>query len=53
VTGNTTVGASTTLTKSGAGSFISHGSSAHTSGVITVSASSPSGGSNGDIWFQI
>jgi hypothetical protein len=53
VTGNTTVGASTTLTKSSAGSFISHGSSAHTSGVITVSASSPSGGSNGDIWFQI
>lgn len=53
VTGNTTVGASTTLTKASAGSFISHGSSGHTSGVITVSASSPSGGSNGDIWFQI
>lgn len=53
ITGNATVGASTTLSKASAGSFISHGSSSHTSGVITVSASAPSGGSNGDIWFQI
>lgn len=53
ITGNTTVGSATTLSKQSAGSFISHGSSGHTSGVITVSSSAPSGGSNGDIWFQI
>lgn len=53
VTGNTTVGSGTLFTKQSAGSFISHGSSSHTSGVITVSTASPSGGSNGDIWFQI
>ena len=53
VTGNATVGSTTTLTKQSAGSFISHGSSSHTSGVITVSTSTPSGGSNGDIWFQV
>lgn len=53
VTGTMTVGSSTPLRKQSAGSFISHGSSSHTSGVITVSSSAPSGGSNGDIWFQI
>lgn len=37
---------------SAAGAFVHHGSSSLTSGVITVSASAPSGGADGDIWFQ-
>lgn len=51
--GNTTVGASTSVKRTSAGSFINHAATAHTSGVITVSTSSPSGGSNGDIWFKV
>jgi hypothetical protein len=36
-----------------AGPFLYHGSSSMTSGKITVSASPPSGGANGDIWFVV
>ena len=51
--GNVTVGASTTVKRGTTGSFINHGSANHASGVITVSTSAPSGGSNGDIWFKV
>jgi hypothetical protein len=38
---------------SGGGSVLYHGDSANSSGKITVSASLPSGGSDGDIWFVL
>ena len=50
--GNMTVGASTVVKRGTTGSFINHGGT-YTSGVITVSTSAPSGGSNGDIWFKV
>ncbi len=51
--GNTTVGASTTVRRGTTGSFLNMASSNHTSGVVTVSTSSPSGGANGDIWLKV
>ena len=51
--GNVTVGASTVVRRGTVGSFLSHASGNHLSGVVTVSASSPSGGSNGDIWLKV
>lgn len=48
-----TVGAAVSFKRGTTGSFINHGSSNHASGVITVSTGSPSGGSNGDIWFKV
>ena len=51
--GNTTVGQSTVVRRGTTGAFINHGGSTLTSGVITVSTGSPSGGADGDIWFKV
>lgn len=53
INATTAVGSSSPFTKQSKGSFIYHDSSSNLSGVITVSTSAPSGGSNGDIWFQV
>lgn len=41
------------LTRGSAGAHLWHGDAALTSGKITISASSPSGGADGDIWLQV
>ena len=48
-----TGGTYVSLTKTGEGAVLNHGSAALTSGKVTVSSSAPTGGSNGDIWLQI
>lgn len=41
------------LTRQSAGVHLWHGDSGLTSGKITISTSAPSGGADGDIWFQV
>jgi hypothetical protein len=41
------------ITRSSQGVHLYHKSSSHSSGGITVSASAPSGGSNGDLWLVV
>jgi hypothetical protein len=40
------------LKRSGAGAHLWHGSSSLGSGKITISSSAPTGGADGDVWFQ-
>jgi hypothetical protein len=49
----TTIAASGLITRTGQGGHLFHNNSARPSGAITVSTSTPSGGTNGDIWLRI
>jgi hypothetical protein len=50
---SSTVAVGGLVTRTGQGGHLFHNNSARPSGAITVSTSTPSGGSNGDIWLRI
>lgn len=41
------------ITRSGQGAYLHYNTASRQSGRITVSTATPSGGSNGDVWFQV